>query len=87
MLFGYPNNSTEVRNMDYVLTRLQEIENLVNLNLDTHIANMIHEKFNSLFVNSAYDGANKRLILTLESISIAGAEHTYNSNNESMTIK
>ena len=61
MLFGYPNNSTEVRNMDYLLQRVEELEQKVDKLMSNKLEEAIDEYFNKVMITAIYDEANEKI--------------------------
>ena len=82
----YPYTNMSDTNLDWLISTVKKFENYLTGKFDDELKNIIYEKFNTLFANTAYDENNRRLILTLETIEVADAEHIYDANNESMTI-
>ena len=67
--------------------KMNEMIDVFYGNISDQVKKIIMEKFNDLFVDTAYDESNKRLILTLNTYVVADGEHIYTPNNETMTIK
>ena len=86
MLFGYPNNSTEVRNMDYLLQKVEELDQKVNKLMSDKLEEAIDEYFNKVMINAIYDEANEKIILSKEAV-VSDGVHTYNAETNTMTIE
>ena len=86
MLFGYPNNSTEVRNMDYLLQKVEELDQKVNKLMSDKLEEAIDEYFNKLMITAIYDEANEKIILSKEAV-VSDGVHIYSGNDNSITIE
>lgn len=84
MLFGYPNNSTEVRNMDYILKEFTLLDNKVNLKINEAIKAFLLAHFNSLFADVSYNEDTRTLKLYLNIA--ADGLHVYHMDNESINV-
>lgn len=85
MLFGYPNNSTEVRNMDYLLQRVEELGQKVDKLMSDKLEEVIDEYFNKVMVDAIYDEETETIILSKE-IAINDGLHIYTANDNKMII-
>ena len=85
MLFGYPNNSTEVRNMDYLLQRVEEINQKFDKLIKDGLSEVIDEYFNKVMVDAIYDEDTETIILSKE-IAINDGLHIYTANDNKMII-
>ena len=86
MLFGYPNNSTEVRNMDYLLRKVEELDQKVNKLMSDKLEEAIDEYFNKVMINAIYDEANEKIILSKEAV-VSDGVHIYSGDDNSITIE
>ena len=84
MLFGYPNNSTEVRNLDWLNKEVTLLDNKVNLKFDEAIKAFLLSRFNTLFADAAYNEDTKTLKLYLNIA--ADGLHVYHMDNESINV-
>ena len=82
----YPYTDFHELNLDWVLTKIKKLEDKYDNTLTAELKAFIESKFNDIFADVAYDSTNKRLILSLTSVEVSGAEHIYTANNETMTI-
>ena len=87
MLFGYPNNSTEVRNLDWVVKKVQELELKMNSVFEDVIIAKINEYFEKLVLTMVYDNNNERLVVDFDSSLIIDDGHIFNSQDETITIE
>lgn len=58
----YPNTDFHELNLDYILKKLNEFDDIVNNKIDIYI----REKINKLFVDSVYDESTETLVLVLK---------------------
>ena len=86
MLFGYPNNSTEVRNMDYLLQKVEELDQKVNNLMSDKLEEAIDEYFNKVMITAIYDEANEKIILSKEAV-VSDGVHIYSGDDNSITIE
>lgn len=86
MLFGYPNNSTEVRNMDYLLRKVEELDQKVNKLMSDKLEEAIDDYFNKVMITAIYDEANEKIILSKEAI-VSDGVHIYSGDDNSITIE
>lgn len=86
MLFGYPNNSTEVRNMDYLLRKVEELDQKVNKLMSDKLEEAIDEYFNKVMITAIYDEANEKIILSKEA-AVSDGVHIYSGDDNSITIE
>lgn len=86
MLFGYPNNSTEVRNMDYLLQKVVELDKKVDELMSYKLEEAIDEYFNKVMITAIYDKANERIILSKEAV-VSDGVHIYSGDDNSITIE
>lgn len=86
MLFGYPNNSTEVRNMDYLLKKVEELDQKVNKLMSDKLEEAIDEYFNKVMITAIYDEANEKIILSKEAV-VSDGVHIYSGDDNSITIE
>lgn len=86
MLFGYPNNSTEVRNLDYLLQQVQSLDNRVNNIVEGEIKEELDRFFDSMVISAFYDDSNERLVLDVDSAVIIADGHEYDPATEEMII-
>lgn len=87
MIFGYPNNSTEVRNLDWIVTKVQELELKMNNIFNDAIIAKINEYFEKIVLTMVYDDNNERLVVDFDSSLIIDDGHVYNSHDETITIE
>ncbi len=85
MLFRYPNNSTEVRNMDYLLQRVEEINQKFDKLIKGGISEVIDEYFNKVMVDAIYDEDTETIILSKE-IAVEDGLHIYTAADNKMII-
>lgn len=85
MLFGYPNNSTEVRNMDYLLQRVEVLGQKVDKLMSDKLEEVIDEYFNKVMVDAIYDEETETITLSKE-IAINDGLHIYTANDNKMII-
>ena len=86
MLFRYPNNSTEVRNMDYILQRVEELEQKVDMLMSDRLEEAIDEYFNKVMITAIYDEEKERIILSKEAV-VSDGVHIYSGDDNSITIE
>lgn len=86
MLFRYPNNSTEVRNMDYLLQRVEELEQKVDKLMSDKLEEAIDEYFNKVMITAIYDAENETIILSKEAV-VSDGVHIYSGDDNSITIE
>lgn len=86
MLFGYPNNSTEVRNLDYLLQRVEELEQKVDKLMSDKLEEAIDEYFNKVMITAIYDEENEKIILSKEAV-VSDGVHIYSGDDNSITIE
>ena len=86
MLFRYPNNSTEVRNMDYILQRVEELDQKVDMLMSDRLEEAIDEYFNKVMITAIYDEEKERIILSKEAV-VSDGVHIYSGDDNSITIE
>ena len=86
MLYRYPNNSTEVRNMDYLLQRVEELEQKVDKLMSDRLEKAIDEYFNKVMITAIYDAENETIILSKEAV-VSDGVHIYSGDDKSITIE
>lgn len=86
MLFGYPNSSTEVRNLDWCIRTIEELQQKVDKLMSDKLEEAIDEYFNKVMIDAIYDDANHAIILSKE-ISIREGIHIYSADDDSITIE
>lgn len=86
MLFRYPNNSTEVRNMDYLLQKVEELNQKVDKLMSDKLEEAIDEYFNKVMITAIYDEANEKIILSKEAV-VSDGVHIYSGDDNSITIE
>lgn len=86
MLFGYPNNSTEVRNMDYSLQRGEEVKQKVDKLMSDKLEEAIDEYFNKVMITAIYNAENETIILSKEAV-VSDGVHIYSGDDNSITIE
>ena len=86
MLFGYPNNSTEVRNMDYLLRKVEELDQKVDKLMSDKLEEAIDDYFNKVMITAIYDEANEKIILSKEAV-VSDGVHIYSGDDNSITIE
>ena len=86
MLFGYPNNSTEVRNMDYILQRVEELDQKVDMLMSDRLEEAIDKYFNKVMITAIYDEEKERIILSKEAV-VSDGVHIYSGDDNSITIE
>lgn len=87
MLFRYPNNSTEVRNLDWIVKTVEELDLKMNTIFEDAIIDKINEYFEKLVLTMLYDDNNERLVVDFDSSLIIDDGHIYNSQDETITIE
>lgn len=85
MLFGYPHASSEVRNLDWILRKVEELDKKVNDILAGAITDMIDRYFNSIMIDAIYDEDTETIELKKE-LMVGDGLHIFNADNNSMTI-
>ncbi len=85
MLFRYPNNSTEVRNMDYLLQRVEELEQKVDKLMSDRLEEAIDEYFNKVMIDAIYDEETETITLSKE-VAVEDGLHIYTANGNKMII-
>ena len=86
MFFKYPNNSTEVRNMDYVIQRVEELDQKVDKLMSDKLEEAIDEYFNKVMITAIYDEENEKIILSKEAV-VSDGVHIYSGDDNSITIE
>lgn len=86
MLFGYPNNSTEVRNLDWCIKTVEELQQKVDKLMSDKLVEAIDDYFNKVMITAIYDEANEKIILSKEAI-VSDGLHIYSGDDNSITIE
>lgn len=86
MLFGYPNNSTEVRNLDWCIKTVEELQQKVDKLMSDKLEEAIDDYFNKVMITAIYDEENERIILSKEAV-VSDGVHIYSGDDNSITIE
>lgn len=86
MLFDYPNNSTEVRNLDWCIRTVEELQQKVDMLLSDKLEEAIDDYFNKVMITAIYDEENERIILSKEAV-VSDGLHIYSGDDNSITIE
>ncbi len=82
----YPYTDFHEMNLDWILDTMKKLEDKYDNTLTAELKAFIESKFNDLFVDCAYDADHDRLVLHLGAIAVAGEEHIYRADDETITI-
>ena len=86
MLFGYPHNSSEVRNLDWCIKTVEELQQKVDKLMSDKLEEAIDEYFNKVMITAIYDEENERIILSKEAV-VSDGVHIYSGDDNSITIE
>ena len=86
MLFNYPNNSTEVRNLDWCIRTVEELQQKVDNLMSDKLEEAIDDYFNKVMITAIYDEENERIILSKEAV-VSDGVHIYSGDDNSITIE
>lgn len=86
MLFRYPNNSTEVRNLDWYIKTVEELQQKVDNLMSDKLEEAIDDYFNKVMITAIYDEENERIILSKEAV-VSDGVHIYSGDDNSITIE
>ena len=81
----YPYTNLHEVNLDYVIKKIQEFENITNNILDKKIDSYIAEMFNKIMIDAIYVKDTETIVLKKEAIAGEGI-HVYDPNNNTMKI-
>lgn len=82
----YPYTNLHEVNLDYVIKKIQEFENITNNILDNKIDSYIDEMFNKIMIDAIYVKDTETIVLKKEAIADEGI-HIYDPNNNTMKIE
>lgn len=86
MMLGYPEQSTEQTNLDWLIRNVEELNNKVDKLLSDKLEEAIDEYFNKVMITAIYDEANERIILSKEAV-VSDGLHIYSGDDNSITIE
>lgn len=86
MLMNYPNNSTEVRNLDWCIRTVEELQQKVDKLMSDKLEEAIDDYFNKVMITAIYDEENERIILSKEAV-VSDGVHIYSGDDNSITIE
>lgn len=81
----YPNVNDEVLNLDWILSKVKELDNKVNNILEGAIEGLIDEYFNKVMIDAIYHEDLEQIELKKELV-VGDGLHVYNAGEQSMTI-
>ena len=85
MHFNYPYNSSEVRNLDWIIKLVEELKTKVDYVMSDHIEEAIDSYFNSVMINAIYNEDDEEITLKKEII-VSDDVHRYDAETDSMII-
>lgn len=85
MIFGYPNSSTEVRNLDWCIRTVEELQQKVDNLMSDKLDEVIDNYFNKVMIDAIYDPVTETITLKKELV-VGDGIHTYNAETNTMMI-
>lgn len=82
--YEYPYTDPNRYNADWLLNKVKELDDIVQLKLDDNIMQFLLDNFNDLFADAAYIPETKTIRLNLGLM--GDGEHVYTPGDETMTI-
>ena len=81
----YPYTNLHEVNLDYIMSKVSELNNRVDNIIEQKIDEYVKDMFNEIMIDSTYNEEKETIILKAE-ILVDGTIHSYDVNNKTMSI-